>query len=325
MNIINNIPNENVNFPPIRKNKNSKSIEKRKKFQKLENNGDNSNQLKIYDSNRKLDEKHSTLKSENKNFNENIILKDTKQLEEKNQEGQKEENKAKPLEFYNDAELNSLSYKEALTIDKRNYFQYYWSLIKKKQLLIFAFYPTNDYNSMIIKICLFLFFFVLYLTVNALFFNDSKIHKIYEDKGMFNFIYHIPQILYSTIISSVINIIIKSFSLSEKNILTIKQEENIGNSENKLTKLLKCLSIKFMLYFIISLLFLLFFWYYLACFCAVYRNTQYFLIKNTSISFALSLLYPFGLNLIPGIFRIISLKNNKREIMYKISQIIQLI
>ena len=150
-------------------------------------------------------------------------------------------------------------------------------------------------------------------------------HKIYEDKRNFKFIYHLPQILYSTIISSIISIIVKPFSLSEKNILAIKKKENIGNSENKLTRLLKCLSIKFILYFIISLFFLILFWYYLACFCAVYRNTQYYLIKDTLISFALSMLYPFGLNLLPGIFRMNSLKNNDREIMYKISLIIQLI
>ena len=229
------------------------------------------------------------------------------------------------MNYYNDTELNSLEYKVALEIDKRNYFQYYWSLIKKKQLLIFTFYPTNDYNSMIIKICLFLFSFVLYYTVNALFFNDSTMHKIYEDKGSFNFIYHIPQILYSTIISSVINMIIKYLSLSEKNVLTIKSEKSKENSQKIISKVLKCLIIKFILFFIIILLFLLLFWYYLACFCAVYVNTQYYLIKNTAISFCLSLLYPFGLNLLPGIFRIPSLKNNNRECIYKISKIIQII
>ena len=80
-----------------------------------------------------------------------------------------------------------------------------------------------------------------------MFFNDSTMHIIYEDKRNFKFIYHLPQILYSTIISSIISIIVKPFSLSEKNILAIKKEENIGNSENKLTRLLKCLSIKFIL------------------------------------------------------------------------------
>ena len=174
---------------------------------------------------------------------------------------------------------------------------------------------------MIIKICLFLFSFVLYYTVNALFFNDSTMHKIYEDKGTFNFIYNIPQILYSTVISSVISIIIKTLSLSEKNVLSIKNSKNIEDSNKKFSKILNCLVIKFMLFFIVCLLFLVFFWYYLGCFCAVYKNTQNYLIKDTLISFCLSLLYPFGLNVLPGIFRIYSLKKTNRECIYRIKQI----
>ena len=76
------------------------------------------------------------------------------------------------------------------------------------------------------KICLFFFSFALYYAVNALFFNDKTMHKIYEDEGIFNFIYFIPQIIYSVIISSIINILIKELSLSEKNILKIRHEND---------------------------------------------------------------------------------------------------
>ena len=47
---------------------------------------------------------------------------------------------------YNDFELNSLVYEEALIIDKRSYFQYYISLFRQKHLLIFTFYTYDDYN-----------------------------------------------------------------------------------------------------------------------------------------------------------------------------------
>ena len=92
-------------------------------------------------------------------------------------------------------------------------------------------------------------------------------------------------------------------------------------------KLLKCLIIKFILFFIITLLFLIIFWYYLSCFCAVYKNTQIHLIKDVLISFGISLMYPFGLNLFPGIFRISSLRDEKKnqKCLYNFSKIIQLI
>ena len=60
-------------------------------------------------------------------------------------------------------------------------------------------------------------------------------------------------------------------------------------------------------------------------FCAIFINTQYHLIKDTLISFGLSLLYPFAINLAPGWFRIpaLSAPNKKKEYFYKFSKFIQ--
>ena len=226
-----------------------------------------------------------------------------------------------------DFELNSLQYKDALKYDQRSYFQYYFSLLRTKHLIIFTFYTKSDYNSRIIKICLFFFAFVLYYAVNAMFFNDSTMHQIYEDQGNFNFIYQIPQIFYSTLISSAIKTILNALSLTERSIIKIKNQKTFNLAVIEMKKLLKLIRIKFILFFIFSFLFLFIFWYYLACFCAVYRNTQTYLIKDTLISFATSLLYPFLINLIPGFLRIPSLRaaNKNRKCLYKICLIVQLI
>ena len=241
----NNIYQGIINEPPKR------SIAKRK-TNAVNMNNNYSDSINTFKNNitNKILSKEPTVKINNID-NNNLVS--NEKLSHKPEE--KVEKKIKTMEYYNDTELNSLDYKEALEIDKRTYFQYYISLIKKKQLIIFAFYPTNDYNSMIIKICLLLFSFVLYYTVNALFFNDSTMHKIYEDQGAFNFLYHIPQILYSTIISSVINMIVKKLSLSENNILEIKKEKDRENVDKKKQSVLKYLKIKLFLFF--SLLFLL--------------------------------------------------------------------
>ena len=70
---------------------------------------------------------------------------------------------------------------------------------------------------------------------------------------------------------------------------------------------------------------LVMFWIYLSCFSAVYKNTQLHLIKDTLISFGTSLITPFAIYLLPGIFRIPSLKNKDRKILYGISQVVQLL
>ena len=226
---------------------------------------------------------------------------------------------------YTDLELNELKYKNAIIIDKRTYFQYYMSLIRTKHILIFSFVPSFDYNSQILKIFLLFFNFSLNFTINALFFNDKEMHKIYEEKGSFDFIYNIPQISYSSIISAIINTIIRILALTDSKIISFKQEPYEKDINIRKEKLIKRFKIKFALFFIISFILLVFFWFYLACFCAVYRNTQIHLIKDTVISFCLWMIYPFGIYSIPGMFRIGALKdkNHDKEIMFKISKFLQ--
>ena len=228
---------------------------------------------------------------------------------------------------YNTYELNTLRYEEALNVDKRNYIQYYFSLLKTQHLFTFSFYPINDYNSRFIKIDLFFLYFTISYSVNALFFNDKTMHQIYEDGGKYNFIYQIPQIIYSSFISGFLNYILKMLSLSEKNILQVKHELNIDNIDKKAVEVAKFLKYKYILFFVISTPFLFFCWYYIGCFCAVYKNTQTHLTKDTLISLGFSFLYPIFLYILPGIFRIPSLHAVKKdkECMYKFSKIMQLI
>jgi len=115
--------------------------------------------------------------------------------------------------------------------------------------------------------------------------------------------------------------------LSEKNIINLKNNEKKENITEVFLKTKKTLIIKFTLSYIFNFLFLIFFWFYISSFCAVYQNTQIYLIKDTIISFSLSLLYPFGICLIPGILRIPSLNACKKdkECVYILSKILQLI
>ena len=163
--------------------------------------------------------------------------------------------------------------------------------------------------------------------MNTLFYNDASMHKIYQSKGDYDFIYQIPKIIYSTLISGIIIFIIRYLAFTEKNILQIKNEKNNENIYIITKIIIRKIKIKFVLFFILSFIFLGFFWYYISCFCAIYKKSQIHLFKDTIISFALSLLYPFLLNLLPGIFRIPSLrdKNKNKECLYKFSKVVQLI
>ena len=152
-------------------------------------------------------------------------------------------------------------------------------------------------------------------------------HKIYVDRGIYNFVYQLPQILFSSVVSAIINMILKNLSLSEKNIIELKQEKDENVFQEKSKSISQYLVKKFLIFFILSILLLLFFWYFISCFCGVYVNTQIIFIKNTFTSFALSMVYPFGLNLLPGMFRIPALRDEKKEkkCLYKISGYVAMI
>ena len=286
-----NIKNDDKNNPPIKK---SRKINKNLKYQIEETT--------------KSSKMHSIFKNKSKSIKINKKLKHLKNII-----------------AFNDEELNNLEYVLALRYDKRNYCEYYYSLLKTKHVLLFTFFNNTDYNLKIIKIDLFIFNFALSYVINGLFFNDDTMHKIYKNKGDFDIFGQLPQIIYSFIISSLFSFLLEMLALTEGSILELKQiKEKIGFNQ-KIIDLVKIIKIKFIIYFIISSVFILFFWYYLSMFCAIYTNTQIHLLKDTLLSFVLSFIEPFGIYLIPGLFRIPSLakKYNNRNTMYKFSLILQ--
>ena len=218
-------------------------------------------------------------------LNSNLISRNTKNVNKKL--------------LFNDYELNTMNYKDALKLDKRTFKKYYISLIKTKHPIFFSFCPIKDYNSKIIKIDLFFLSFSIYYFINYFFFDEKVIHNIYKGKGLYNFIKLIPFILYSFIISNILIIFIKFFSLSERDICKIK---NISTNKSNeiIDKVKRCIIIKYICFYMLCLLFLFLFWYILSSFGAVYQHTQVYLIKNALISFSFSLVFPFIFNLILG-------------------------
>ena len=126
---------------------------------------------------------------------------------------------------YTDIEKNELSYRLAKKYDKRNYLEFYISLIKTKHPFIFTFFFNNDYNSKIVKIDIFCISFAIYYTVNALFFDDDTMHQIYQNNGKLNLEYRIPKIVYSTLISTGFNTILQILALSNDLIIVFKQKK----------------------------------------------------------------------------------------------------
>ena len=263
-----------------------------------------------------------TEEEKNKISNEKRKETDIKEKEDNESENDEDENKIKE-KYKNllDEEINRLDYKIAIVIDKRTFWQYYFSLLKRGHLIIFTFITIDDYNLREIKILLFIVSFSLYFFINAFFFTDETMDNIYEDNGIFNFLFQLPQIIYSSLVTSVLNIILKSLAISEEKIFDMKKEKDSEKFKQKAKSLKRNLKIKLIIFLILSSLLMLLFWYFISCFCAAFTNTQLILIEDTLISFILSMIYPFGLKLLPGFMRIPALRANNKDnkCLYKIS------
>ena len=226
--------------------------------------------------------------------------------------------------FY-DYELNTMSYQEAIIFDKRSCCGYYISLIKIKHPFYFGFCCINDYNLFIIKSSMFFLSFAICFAVNFFFFNEDMIHKIYELGGKYDILFFIPKISISFSIYHILTIIIKFIFLSERNLLEIKKQKTLISATGKSYRVLSCLRIKYIFYFLLGLIFIGIFWLFLSSFSAVYQNTQIILLKNTLICFSISFIYPFFINIFPCLFRICSLSGKNLKCLYNISLLFQLI
>ena len=239
-------------------------------------------------------------------------------------EASKEINKNLEMKF-TDFEINYFNYKMALNFDKRNYCEYYKSLMRMKHPIIFSFVPVKDYNTLIIKVNLFFFSFSVYYAVNLLFFTNEIIHQIYESGGDYEIKYFLKKIIYSFIISYFLSNLIKFIFLSERNILKIKEASSLNQLYDVAEKVKRSLVIKYTIFFILGIIFLSFFWMFLSSFGAVYQNTQKYVVENTIISFGISFIFPFIINLVPGCLRISAIKSKSKDenLLYKISIILQ--
>ena len=160
------------------------------------------------------------------------------------------------------------------------------------------------------------------MALNVFFFSDETMHKMFLDYGKYNFIQQIPQIVYSTIVSQLIEVFLCFLSLTDKHFYEIKNLSN--SSKYMMFKIIKCIKIKVAIFYIFTFILFIVYWYAITCFCSVYENTQIAFIKDSISSFALGLLYPFVLYLMPASLRIIALRATKFRcsFLYALSDII---
>ena len=225
-----------------------------------------------------------------------------------------------------DIDTNLLPYEEALKKDNRSFIRFYLSLLKSRNLLFSIF--NNDYNSLIMKIDFVLYVFGFCIGITTIFFTDKSVQEIYFSKGtltfMDNVMNHISHILLSAIFVTIIKSITACFIYSDKMFLKTNEINDMDEEEQFNNTLIKIMS-KNMMIFILNYIFLFIFWLYVGSFCAVYKNSQTFLIINGGVCFIVVLVINFLFYFLPALLRMVSLNGKDKACLYKTSQYIQMI
>lgn len=216
--------------------------------------------------------------------------------------------------FENDYELNMLPYDQAKNCDNRKFCEMYCSFLRDRQLFLFSFFDFNSYNCSIIKKTLFFISLIYHYGINAFFFTDETMEKIYGDEGKYSPRNLMPYALSSAIICTTLLILnIKFLVSTEKYVLNIKNQATEEKAKEEKNRVLKIICVKFIFFFFLNFLLLFFFWFYLTCFNAVYPKTQIFLLINTVVSLIISHIIPFIYCFIPAILRKDILINGKQR------------
>ena len=245
-----------------------------------------------------------------------------KENKTKNEE---ENNKRKHLD---DFELNNLDYYDACELDKRTCCRSYWSVLMREHTALITFFACNDYNLFYIKIERFFILFCVDMTMSGLFFVHETMHRKYTQGEDFTFVQKLPQLLFTLIAAHIIEVILCFLSLTDTHIYEIKGL-SVDDKKNgqKIMDILSCIQRKLTTFIIFTFILFLFFWYFISAFCAVYQNTQKIYLRDSMISFAISLIDPFFIYCFTSLLRCISLKRICRKkccgkCLYKTSDII---
>ena len=236
--------------------------------------------------------------------------------------------------------LHNYEYETAIEYENRTFWRILYIILLSKDNLLNTFLLKSPLESQPLRICLLLFSYTSDLALNTLFYFSDNISDKYHYTGKYLFWYTIFNNLIisviSTILSIILGLILSSMTDSKSRIEEEFKKEEVKLRENKdyivtaerkeeimtsITKSLKCLKIKMVIFVIIDLVILLFFYYFTTAFCSVYSGTQTSWISDAIVSIIIAIPIEVAIALVITIVYKIALKY-KCKFLYKISMIL---
>ena len=315
-------PKRSINSPPKKNKYKAKSTKYASIFMNLSENSNMQNDTK-YKLNQKLILKTNNEKLFLNKYNKGRKLSSFKAFKIKDNKSKKKENKLINLDEYLKTSLDDLDYDEAIIREKRNICKIFIEKLVVKQMIIDIFYNNNYIIPKTIKAIFFIVRIDLYLFVNALFYNEEYITELYVSTKKEEFFSFVPRslnrIIYTSIVSSVLNFIISLLFPSENKIKKILlRKKYLREMKNKIIIATTNIINNYYLFIGISYIFSIITWFYISCFNNAYPYLKIEWIKSSIFIIIIIQFISIFTCLLYAILRFISIKC-KSEKIFKFS------
>jgi hypothetical protein len=231
------------------------------------------------------------------------------------------------MEEYLKADLDDLEYDDAIKYDKRTFFEFLFSRLKEKQIIMDTFYNKENLRPISIKVMLLLLNIDLYFVVNGLFYNEEYISELFystQEETFFSFFPRsISRFFYATLVGVIIGIIIDCFFIEEKKIKRILIREKGNSTQLKYEISLNATNIKnrYISFISICLLISVISWYYVSCFNSSYPGVQIEWIKSSITIMIIMQILSILVVVLEAVLRTISFKYESEKV-FKIKRLL---
>ena len=219
-----------------------------------------------------------------------------------------------------------MEFDDAIHKDKRTYCEHMKENLIEDQLITAAFVAEDPIKPRAIKIMVFFLHLILYFVVNGLFFSESVISELYnvdeEKEHFFSYLSRsIDRIIYTTLVSVVVNIITGFFFVDEIKLKGIfrREKDDPKILKQKVNEFIKDLKKRYIAFIIVVSIILIISFLYLLCFNYVYPYTQIEWIKSSITIFIIMQVLSLLKCILETSMRFLSYKF-KSEKLYKISK-----
>jgi len=147
-------------------------------------------------------------------------------------------------------ELNDLDYEYYRNIERRKWYEIFWSLYKTRYDFISTFFIYNnekyykEYKLYTIKVIIYLNSLITSIIINILFYTDDTMHRLYEDDGKYNMLYRLPKIVISDLSMKLMSILLELIIDYQDKFIELKINLEISKSDDDKTIIEKKENIK---------------------------------------------------------------------------------